>query len=497
VGSTDPFGLVGQVLDGQFRVDKYVGEGGFSIVYRGTHIGLSEPIAIKCLKLPSALGSALVESFVRRFRDESRLHYKLSQGNLHIVRSITSGTMISPATSALLPYTVLEWLEGRSLADEFVDRRTRGLRGRSFQEVVRMLDSAVDAVAYAHAQGVVHRDLNPGNLFLSQTAAGVRLKVLDFGVAKIMADSAIAMGPTQRTMGNVRMFAPAYGAPEQFDDSVGAIGPWTDVYSLALVVLEALTDRTVMEGEHLGEFAIKALDYVNRPTPRSVGLAVGDEVEAVMARAVAISPVERPRDAGEFWGMLKHSLTADAASGRAPHATRPPSEAPPPVTQRIPSQVPEGTAPMIEVVRPPSAPPPEMSGPHRLGGTLRMAQSPRSATEALAATPLPAPTATMRLMTPPPPTPVQAPILPPQAAPAGASPFAHTALAPIPSANPPPPPIIFPAASRAPEQPKMSGSGALLVVLVVIILGALAAGGWMLAGRAHHPAGPPAPSSGS
>ena len=517
MGSTDPFGLVGQVLDGQFRVDKYVGEGGFSIVYHGTHIGLSEPIAIKCLKLPSALGSALVESFVRRFRDESRLHYKLSQGNLHIVRSITSGTMISPATSALLPYTVLEWLEGRSLADEFVDRRTRGLRGRPFQEVVRMLDSAVDAVAYAHAQGVVHRDLNPGNLFLSQTAAGVRLKVLDFGVAKIMADSAIAMGPTQRTMGNVRMFAPAYGAPEQFDDSVGAIGPWTDVYSLALVVLEALTDRTVMEGEHLGEFAIKALDYVNRPTPRSLGLAVGDEVEAVMARAVAISPAERPRDAGEFWGMLKHSLTADAASGRAPHATRPPSEPPPPVTQRIPSQVPEGTAPMIEVVRPPSASPPgtgalPLGAPHPLGGTLRMAQSgapfgqsarplagsqlPRTATEALAATPLPAPTATLRLMTPPPPTPVQAPILP-QAAPAGASPFAHTALAPIPSANPPPPPIIFPAASRAPEQPRSRGSGAILVVLVVIILGALAAGGWMLAGRAHHPAAPPAPSSGS
>src|SRR5579864_419165 len=226
----DPFGLVGQVLDGHFRVDRYVGEGGFSVVYRGTHVGLSEPIAIKCLKLPAALGSALVESFVRRFRDESRLHYKLSQGNLHIVRSITSGTMIAPATSALLPYTVLEWLEGRSLAEEFVDRRSRGMRGRSLADVVRMLDSAVDAVAYAHAQGVVHRDLNPGNLFLAQTPAGIRLKVLDFGVAKVLADSALAMGPAARTLGNVRIFTPAYGAPEQFDESLGAIGPWTDVY---------------------------------------------------------------------------------------------------------------------------------------------------------------------------------------------------------------------------------------------------------------------------
>ena len=492
---TDPFGLVGQVLDGQFRVDSYVGEGGFSLVYRGTHVGLSEPIAIKCLKLPGALGSALVESFVRRFRDESRIHYKLSQGNLHIVRSITSGTMIAPATSALLPYTVLEWLEGRSLADDFVDRRTRGLRGRPLAEVVRMLDSAVDAVAYAHAQGVVHRDLNPGNLFLAQTGAGVRLKVLDFGVAKIMTDSAIAMGPTQRTVGNVRMFAPAYGAPEQFDESVGAIGPWTDVYALALVVLEALTDRTAMEGEHLGEFAMKALDVVNRPTPRSVGLAVGDEVEAVMARAVAISPVERPRDAGELWGMLKHAMSVDGASGRAPHATRPPSEPPPPTTQRIPPQVPEGTSPVVEVTRQPSAPPPATAGLRPHGGTLRMAQSPRSATEALAATPVPVPTTTMRLMTPPPPSPGQSPGLSPYGGPPRPSPFAQTALAPIPSANPPP--IIFPMASRAPEQPRSSGSRALVVVLVVIILGALAAGGWMLAGRGHRTAASPATSSGS
>ena len=138
--SSDPFGLVGQVLDGQFRVDAHVGEGGFSVVYRGTHVGLSEPIAVKCLKLPAALGSALVDSFVRRFRDESRLQYKLSQGNLHIVRSLGSGTTIAPATSALVPYTVLEWLEGKSLAQEFNDRRDAGQHGRPIREVVALLD---------------------------------------------------------------------------------------------------------------------------------------------------------------------------------------------------------------------------------------------------------------------------------------------------------------------------------------------------------------------
>lgn len=324
VDSRDPYGLIGQVLDGQFRVDKFVGEGGFSAVYKGTHVGLSEPIAIKCLKLPMALGTALVESFIRRFRDESRLHYKLSQGNLHIVRSIASGTTMSPATSALVPYAVLEWLDGHSLADELNDRRARGYTGRPLTEVVRVFDSAVDALAYAHSQGVVHRDLNPGNFFLAKTPAGPKLKVLDFGVAKVLADSQLAMGPSARTLGNVRMFAPAYGAPEQFDDRLGAIGPWTDVYALCLVLLEAMADRGVVEGEHLGEFAARALDENNRPSPRSLGVEVGDAVQDLFVRGFALRPGDRPGDAGELWGMLKHAMRKDAESGKSAHASQPP-----------------------------------------------------------------------------------------------------------------------------------------------------------------------------
>ncbi len=493
VAHTDPFGLVGQVLDGQFRVDGFVGEGGFSLVYRGMHLGLSEPIAIKALKLPAALGSALVESFVRRFRDESRLHYKLSQGNLHVVRSIASGTMIAPTTGALVPYTVLEWLEGHSLADEFVDRRTRGLRGRPLGEVVKLLDSAIDAVAYAHAQGVVHRDLNPGNLFLAKTPAGVRLKVLDFGVAKIMQDSAIAMGPTARTVGNVRMFAPAYGAPEQFDESVGAIGPWTDVYALALVVLEAFTDRTVMLGEHLGEFALKALDPVTRPTPRALGLAVGDEVERVFTRALAISPSQRPQDAGELWGTLKHALTVDGTSGRAPHSVVAPSDPPPPPTQRIPASVPEGTSPVVEVVRPPSDVPPAMPRPHAC--TLRMAQSPRSAAEALAATPAPPLAgganlmATARMVTPPPAyaTPSYSPD--PVTIPRAPLPYSRDLVASIPSATNPPP-ILYPS-SRGGAAPS-GGRGVWIVLAIALVLGAVAGVGWFFM---HRQAAPPTPAT--
>jgi serine/threonine protein kinase len=509
--------MTGQVLDGQFRIDQFVGEGGFSIVYKGTHIGLSEPIAIKCLKLPTALGSALVESFVKRFRDESRLHYKLSQGNLHIVRSIASGTTFAPTTSALVPYTVLEWLEGRSLADEFNDRRSKGSRGRPLPEVVKLLDSAVDAVAFAHAQGVVHRDLNPGNLFLARTASGTKLKVLDFGVAKILVDSSLAMGPSARTLGNVRMFAPAYGAPEQFDERVGAIGPWTDVYALSLVLLEALTDRTVMEGEHLGEFAMKALDVQHRPTPRAVGVAVGDEVEALMTRALSVAPSHRPRDAGELWGMLKHAIRADEESGVPPHAHHVlAAEQAAPSTVRMPERMTTGQSPVVEIVRPASTPPgspgipgarsslpggaspsgltstlrADPSGALRAGhsSTLRMARTPRSGAEALAATPgpppvytpVPAPTAPQAALVP---APTHAMTPPPPAAPVLGPLPPHS---PLPTFSKPPPSAIFlgsghpPAAGRRGRAP-----WALLAVLLVVVFGLLAAGVWLIGYGGH------------
>jgi serine/threonine-protein kinase len=352
------------VLDGHFRVEHCVGEGGFSIVYRGTHMGLGEPIAVKCLKLPGVFGSDIVELFVKRFRDESRIQYKLSQGHLHVVRSIASGTTIAPATGALVPYTVLEWLDGRSLAAEFTHRQERRLGGRPLDEVVRLLDSAVDAIAYAHAQGVVHRDLNPGNLFLARTRSGTKVKVLDFGVAKVLADSALAMGPTARTFGNIRMFAPAYGAPEQFDERVGAVGAWTDVYTVALVVLEAVQDAPVVIGEHLGEFAMKALDPMNRPTPRRLGVSVGDCVERVFAQALSLPPGDRPRDVGQFWGMLKNAMRMDVESGRPPHADLPlPGHASYGNTLRMEGRAAPPKPPVVETISGPDPGASEPGGP--------------------------------------------------------------------------------------------------------------------------------------
>jgi serine/threonine-protein kinase len=316
VTTTDLYGIEGQVLDGQFRVDRAIGEGGFSVVYRGLHIGLDEPVAIKCLKLPTQLQSSVVDGIVRRFRDESKIHYRLSRGSLHIARTIAAGTTMAPATGALVPYMVLEWLEGFTLAEELRARRMRGESGRSLQEVIRLLDPVAEAMAFAHAQGVVHRDLNPSNIFVAHAQGTAKLKVLDFGVAKVISDHALSLGPRVATIGQIRMFTPAYAAPEQFHDALGIIGPYTDVYSFAVLLVELLADRAPIDGEHIGEYADKALDPVHRPTPRSLGIPIGDAVEAVLARAVTVDPSQRPRDIGEFWGMLKNAATRDANQSR-------------------------------------------------------------------------------------------------------------------------------------------------------------------------------------
>jgi len=305
----DPFGLVGQVLDGQIRVDRVVGEGGFSVVYQGLHTGLGERVAIKCLKLPAGVTDpSIAENFLQRFRDESRLYYRLSAGNLHIVRSISSGSTVAPLTGGLVPYMALEWLEGRSLAADFDQRRERGMRGRTPEEVLSLFEGAADGLTFAHAQGVIHRDLNPGNFFLSESREGVRMKVLDFGVAKIMNDHALALGPRAQTIGNLRVFAPAYGAPEQFDDRVGAVGPATDVYALALIMVEALLDRTPTSGDSVIDFANAARDLTRRPTPRTFGLDVGDEIEATLARALKVDPKDRWPQMGDFWVAYRNAI---------------------------------------------------------------------------------------------------------------------------------------------------------------------------------------------
>ena len=140
---------------------------------------------------------------------------------------------------------VLEWLDGQTLEADLAARPGP----RSLAETMALLGPVLEAMAHAHALGVIHRDLSTTNIFLARrgegATAGTMAKVLDFGVAKVIGDN-FALGPRAATLAQIKIFSPAYAAPEQFDARLAPAGPQTDVYSLALIAVEVLTGRMVL-----------------------------------------------------------------------------------------------------------------------------------------------------------------------------------------------------------------------------------------------------------
>src|SRR6188472_2824722 len=152
----DRFGLAGTTVAGRYRVERQVAEGGFAVVYRAFQIALDRPVALKVLKTPPALGDAARARFEQRFATEARTIAKLQHPYIVDVYDYGVSPMPSGETAA---WMALEWLEGETLERE-LDRR-RGAGGRTSAETVALLRPVIEAVAYAHRRGVVHRDIKP------------------------------------------------------------------------------------------------------------------------------------------------------------------------------------------------------------------------------------------------------------------------------------------------------------------------------------------------
>jgi eukaryotic-like serine/threonine-protein kinase len=339
----DVFGLVGQILDGHYRVDAVVGEGGHGIVYKGWHVAFEQPIAIKALKMPDVTNVETRIEVLTHFREEAKLLYKLSQACLSIVRCIGYGAVVSP-TQAWAPYLVLEWLEGCALSDDLAERRKRHARGGSLDETLDLLAPIAKALAYAHSQRVAHRDVKPANVFLMAQGGP---KLLDFGIAKVM-DAGATAANAQHTTGGPGSFTPYYAAPEQLDPRLGRTGPWTDVYGFALVLSETLSDRAPISGTDLVSVITQSTDSARRPTPRFLGATTPDAVETAFQKALAIDPKARFADVGTFWEAL---MTA----GRLGVTGRPGWVAPSGAT--VPLATPFGGHSSVKIEAAPHSPP--------------------------------------------------------------------------------------------------------------------------------------------
>ncbi|MDB4941418.1 MAG: serine/threonine protein kinase [Labilithrix sp.] len=310
----DPFDLAGTTLEGQYRIDEVVGEGGFGVVYRGWHLSLEQPIAVKALKV-LADDRAIQDALFAKFKDEAKLLYTLSQASLNIVRAIDFGATTSP-NGLWAPYMVLEWLAGKSLADDLAERRRRGLRGRSIDEAMAMLETAAEGLTVAHQRRVAHRDIKPANFFILDQVGPPKVKVLDFGIAKVVRDNELP-----GTRSPFSSFTWLYAAPEQLDSRLGATGLATDVYAFALLLTELLTDRVPVEGRDVVALMKASADPTVRPTPKQRGAVVPDAVELVCRRALAVDPKQRHGSIGELW----EALVAARRSSSIPGARTPSS----------------------------------------------------------------------------------------------------------------------------------------------------------------------------
>ncbi len=273
---------VGQVLDGQFRLDELIGSGSMARVYRAHQLGVGRDVALKLLRREH-LGRADV---VARFRNEAALTARLSHPHVVVVHAV-SPNWESP-TPETEPYVVLEWLQGPSLA-----RALKEAGAFPLERALHVVLALSDAVAEAHAHALVHRDLKPDNVLLVERGDDKDfVKLLDFGLAKTLDESVDA-----RTRAGSVLGTPRYVSPE------GAEGqPVTyasDCYSLATIFYECVVGRPPFEAEN----AVALLaQQATAPAPdvRSWGRPLPDPIAELIMQNLEKRPAARSPNARAF-----------------------------------------------------------------------------------------------------------------------------------------------------------------------------------------------------
>jgi serine/threonine protein kinase len=302
--NADPFDLVGTTIGGKYDVECVVARTALSVVYRATHRVWQRSVAIKAFTAP-LLSDESRQQLLASFVEEGRLLMDLSERCAAICQARDVSSLTTPHGD-WVPYTVLEWLDGECL--EIMMRRDRadGVRPRTLAEAVGLLNPIAEALSIAHERGVVHRDVKPGNIFVLSDGGDTapRAKLLDFGVAKVLRGASAVPAGTVVS----QSFTPSYGAPEQFSAAYGTTGPWTDVFAFALIVVELLTGREAFEGEAVASLAMQSCDPNVRPTPRTLGAIVSEDVEHILGRALAVNPEDRFLNVRELWDALSAAL---------------------------------------------------------------------------------------------------------------------------------------------------------------------------------------------
>jgi eukaryotic-like serine/threonine-protein kinase len=268
----------GTVVDGKYRVEKVIGEGGMGIVVSAIHLGLEQEVAIKFL-LPEAMRSPIA---VERFLREAKVAAKVRSE--HVTRVHDVGTL---GGEGGVPYIVMEHLEGSDLG-QVIDAEG----ALSIEESCEIALQACEALVEVHAAGIVHRDLKPSNLFVTRRADGSpAVKLLDFGISKLtLGGDEPSLDPALTQTATI-MGSPSYMSPEQLK-STKEVDSRADVWSLGAVLYEAITGKPAFRGESLPQVcAMIASEDPELPSSRRDGIPL--ELERTLLRCLEKNPDRR------------------------------------------------------------------------------------------------------------------------------------------------------------------------------------------------------------
>jgi eukaryotic-like serine/threonine-protein kinase len=321
----DPLNISGQVVAEKYRIEHLVGEGGFAVVYLAEHTIWKQPVAVKFFSGVSQAPPEQRDELLHQFIQEGALLTELSSQTAGIVQARDVGEYTTH-TGQWMPFMVLEWLDGSPL-DTILEEDHRLGHPWTESEVLGFLRRILPILDVAHRRGIAHRDIKPANIFImgsNTRAPDTPCKLLDFGVAKMVSDQASVNAALAKTGMAITSFTPRYGAPEQFTRSYGATGPWTDVFSVALVACEMLAGRVALQGDDVVQVGFASANPAQRPTPRSLGVAISDRLEAAFAKALAVRPEDRFQCAEEFLAATTLG-TADSAQPSPPQKAASPS----------------------------------------------------------------------------------------------------------------------------------------------------------------------------
>lgn len=280
--------MIGRSIDGRYRIDGLIGVGGMGSVYSATRLLIGDVVAIKILHT-----ERMDANSSERFRREAQAAARLKHPNAVSIYDFGIST-------DGLQYLVMEFLEGESL-------RERTKHGPlDFTETAEITSQVCAALDEAHRRHIIHRDIKPDNIILCPTPSGLRVKVLDFGIAKLRDETASHITQTGSVMGTPHYMSPEQCLGEELDSRA-------DIYSVGIVLYEMLCGRVPFNSPISTAVVVQ---HVSQPPPslRSINPAVPPGIEAVVLHAIEKSRDARPVTAG----ALAHELTAALRSAHAP-----------------------------------------------------------------------------------------------------------------------------------------------------------------------------------